>query len=1252
MSLAEIRTPARFEIRRHLGTGGFGVVYEAYDRDREAVIALKRLTRNDPTALLHFKREFRALSDLAHPNLVTLYELIADEEQWLLTMELVHGVNFLDHVYEAPSSLGGGVHPSSTAEPSALTVSTLSERAEMPARRFQATPAIRFRAPALRHALAQLADGVRYLHQHKILHRDIKPSNVLVTTEGRVVLLDFGLATELASSEPADRTRIAGTPEYMSPEQAAAQTLSEASDWYSVGVMLYRALTGRAPFAGSSVDVLFDKQQDDVRPGLVVSDLPDDLKSLCCDLLRRDPAARPSGAEILQRLSDPSSAGSSTGNAEGRLRQSSVFVGRQQQLAALEAAFEGTRRGAAVTRYVRGTSGMGKTALVREFLGRIREADPSAVVLSGRCYEQEAVPYKALDSIVDALADYLRALPRREVESLLPRGMWALARVFPVLDRVEAVISAPRPSPEVKDAPELRRRASVALREMLGRIAERHPLILFIDDLQWGDIDSAALLSDLLRPPDQPSLLLIACYRREEAATSPVLQALLSAEEGPQAVDVPTLDVDELSAEEAGELASSLIGDEDAARERAAAIARESGGHPFFIDQLVRSAPASVAETNLDAVLLGRAAQLPPRSRAVVEVAAVAGRPVDVAVVSAAADLGPADYDVIARLRAAQFIRSRATNTREIEPYHDRVRETIVAALAPETLKRHHARLAAALEASTRADPEALAVHFRGAGDDAKAAHYALLAADQASTAVAFERAARLYRLALDLQPGTIAERRWLWVKLGDALASGGRVIEAARAYETASEGAEPRERRRLVQQVAEQFLMGGYLDDGLTRLRSVLADAGLPLPATSRRALLAIILRRPYMLLRGTRFRERSETEIASDDLWRVDLCQTAVRSLGFTETIPAIELQMRHLLLALKVGEPYRIAVAMGFEAIADARSRRGRARAERLEKEARALVERVPAHHRPATVANSHVTTGMLAFLAGRWKKASRELHLAEQLFREQSAVPYKLVVVQVYTLNALFHAGDLTTYFRRIPECLKESLDRGNAFAEANLRLQNAHRKCFGEDSPEGALEEVDDALARWSPRGFLQVHATELFHRGDFALYRGDAYAAWQVVQTGWPRLTRSLLLGLESIRLTGLYLRARAALAMAATEPSRESFLAAAERDAREIDRQKAHWGPPLVDLIHAAVAIDHGDVGRAVTTLQRAEDGFLNVDMALHAAIVKHRRGVVIGGDEGAALTTAADQWLVAQGIRNPARMCDLYAPGRWTRS
>ncbi|HYM22805.1 MAG TPA: protein kinase, partial [Vicinamibacterales bacterium] len=90
--------PARFTIHRRLGAGGFGVVYEAYDRDRDTVVALKELARSEPTALYRFKQEFRRLSDLAHPNLVTLYELIAHEDQWLLAMELIRGVNFLDHV--------------------------------------------------------------------------------------------------------------------------------------------------------------------------------------------------------------------------------------------------------------------------------------------------------------------------------------------------------------------------------------------------------------------------------------------------------------------------------------------------------------------------------------------------------------------------------------------------------------------------------------------------------------------------------------------------------------------------------------------------------------------------------------------------------------------------------------------------------------------------------------------------------------------------------------------------------------------------------------------------------------------------------------------------------------------------------------------------------------------------------------------------------------------------------------------------
>src|SRR5262249_15150591 len=160
------------------------------------------------------------------------------------------------------------------------------------------------------------------------------------------------------------------------------------------------------------------------------------------------------------------------------------LLGREGHLRLLEEAYTASRQGRAVLVAVHGQSGVGKSVLVRYFLERLRGR--GVVVVAGRCYERESVPYKALDPLVDELGQYLRGLAQHEVEARLPRDVGPLARVFPVLGRVGAVAEAMARSSTLPDPHEERRRAFAGLRELLGRVGDRWPLVLHIDDLQWG----------------------------------------------------------------------------------------------------------------------------------------------------------------------------------------------------------------------------------------------------------------------------------------------------------------------------------------------------------------------------------------------------------------------------------------------------------------------------------------------------------------------------------------------------------------------------------------------------------------------------------------------------------------------------------------------------------------------------------------------------------------------------------------------
>src|SRR5262245_54900907 len=669
-----------------------GVVYEALDRKMDKIIALKTLTRAEAAHVYRFKREFRALADASHPNLVSLYEMMSDGQDWFFTMELLNGATFIDYV--RPQSAGVSMTSAEDTLPAPRTTERVTHDSGADTEIFDSSnfslepgdmvsddrgnnseSNYQLDEPRLRSALRQLAEGVHALHEMGKLHRDIKPSNVLVTDEGRVVLLDFGLIEDVDPEQ--HETLLAGTPDYMSPEQGAQTPISKASDWYSVGVILYQALTGRLPFRGKFFEVMTCQQKrEPIQAREINPDITRDLNDLCTRLLRRKPETRPSGREILRALGVRASSQLTPLPLSSTFEGS--FVDRERQLAELRDAFRATGEGQAITVYLHGNSGLGKSTLVRTFLEEIKDKSRSTVVLQGRCYERESVPYKGLDGVVDSLSKQLASMRRTRAESVMPRNRAALARVFPVMLQVDAIFDARSGEPETIDLFTLRRQAFGALRELLTRLAQQKPLIIYIDDLQWADADSTFLLEDLVRPPEAPPLLLITSFRSEDIEEKLFLKQMLLQTGTRQCRE---LELGPLEPDEARQLTRSLFATAGFSGESFIdSIVNEAGGSPFLLEQLTQygmmHARAATAGISLTTMLEERIRQLPSGSRSLLNALAVARRPVNEEVALSAAGVKSDPLQLLTTLRAAQFVRSGGTGY-GVELYHDRIAETL-----------------------------------------------------------------------------------------------------------------------------------------------------------------------------------------------------------------------------------------------------------------------------------------------------------------------------------------------------------------------------------------------------------------------------------------------------------------------------------------------------------------------------------------------------------------------------------------------
>ena len=259
----------KYTIRELLGSGGMGKIYKATHPTLERDVAIKLIHLDhagDPTVVDRFRREARVVAALRHPGIIQLYDFDIEADMLYMVMEYIPGESLAQRL--------AGIHAQGGQLP-------LDE------------------ALRLFHSICQ---AVAYAHQQGVVHCDLKPGNVLIDTQGRPVLTDFGIAKFISGQRLTITGDIIGTPHYMSPEQAAGGTIGPYSDVYALGVMLYELTTGVLPFSGdTSMSIVFKHVNElPPLPRAINPDLPEAVEQIIQRALAKDRAERyPSAQELL-----------------------------------------------------------------------------------------------------------------------------------------------------------------------------------------------------------------------------------------------------------------------------------------------------------------------------------------------------------------------------------------------------------------------------------------------------------------------------------------------------------------------------------------------------------------------------------------------------------------------------------------------------------------------------------------------------------------------------------------------------------------------------------------------------------------------------------------------------------------------------------------------------------------------------------------------------------------------------------------
>ena len=838
---------SRYEVRDEVGRGAMGRVFRALDQKKERFVAVKVLSEQSGEFridnVLRFKRETEILSRLDHENIVKLHSFGQHKSHYFIVTQFLEGATLKAH---------------------------LQERGRM-----EVDKAV--------EVVDQVAGALNYAHLRGIIHRDIKPGNIFLRKgeDGRLhtTVLDFGLARLVSLAELFEAGTTLGTLPYMAPELTGIYQgpVDQRADLYSLGIIFYELLSGRLPFQSEDPSILIHQHiaQPPPPPSSSEASIPPVLESMVMKLLRKEVGERYQTASgLVSDLREFMRRGTVEGLAVRfpvALRDTprkglclvERLVGRDEELAYLKTRYDKLLASQGGILFVTGEVGIGKTRLVLELQKYARAQE--GIFLSGKCFgPKRAIPY---GPIVEAIEPFLYHLQRprfpgqeetlRRIRDLV-RGMEGdLARVIPRLrDFLGHAVDV-----KSEDLGGVKRRFLDQFSSLITGIASpEHPLVLFLDDLHWGDDGTFALIQLLAPRLVGLPVLLVCAYRQDEVVEGHNLASLVD-DLAKKKIRTPAIDLRPIGEDKVRELVGEIF---SIPMEKVEQFGRDNlarmSGNPLFINELCHSLtqegavsfiggdwvldPEKVSRaavpSGLVDILMRKVKALSPEVAEGLGAAAIIGHEFDFDTL--VHTLGREPEKVLDLVDGGIEGKIITVSHRERGAAyafcHDKMREALYDRIDAEERRRIHNRVGLYLEGKEGAaggrSVYRLAYHFDLGGDEDRAYRYTLEAGREAQAAYAHAEATYFYEKALSLydeRGGRGIPSEWLFATeaLGDTCSFLARYQNSIDHYRMALSRYESEvDRARLLRKIGEAHFKAGETGTAVEVMEAALQTLGV----------------------------------------------------------------------------------------------------------------------------------------------------------------------------------------------------------------------------------------------------------------------------------------------------------------------------------------------------------------------------------------------------------------------------------------